>query len=69
MVVLSWLRQLWNPVGGKSIPGNMFFGVKANPKTTPENKRQLIVTTEILKDANQGHKISSSYINYQKTRW
>lgn len=41
---------------GKSIPGNMFFGVKANPKTTPENKRQLVRTTEVLKDANQGYK-------------
>ena len=27
---------------GKSIPGNMFFGVKANPKTTPENKKRLL---------------------------
>ena len=41
---------------GKSAPGNMFFGVKANPKTTPENQRQLIRTTEVLKDENQGHK-------------
>lgn len=32
---------------GKSAPGNMFFGVKAT-KNTPENKRQLLTTTEIL---------------------
>lgn len=41
---------------GKSVPGNMFFGVKANPSTTPENKRQLIRTTEVFKDDNQGYK-------------
>lgn len=33
---------------GGSAPGNMFFGVKANPNTTPENKRQLVATKEIL---------------------
>ena len=31
----------------KSVPGNMFFGVKAS-KDTPENKRQLLLTTEVL---------------------
>lgn len=31
----------------KSVPGNMFFGVKAG-KDTPENKRQLLLTTEVL---------------------
>ena len=36
---------------GKHAPGNMFFGVKAS-KNTPENKRQLLVTTEYLKTAN-----------------
>ncbi len=41
---------------GSSAPGNMFFGVKANPKTTPENKRQLIRTTEVFVNENQGHK-------------
>ena len=30
----------------KSVPGNMFFGVKAS-KDTPENKRQLLLTTEV----------------------
>ena len=33
---------------GASAPGNMFFGVKANPKTTPEAQRQLVTTKEIL---------------------
>lgn len=33
---------------GKSAPGNMLFGVKANPKTVPEDKRQLITTKEVL---------------------
>ena len=31
----------------KSVPGNMFFGVKATADTT-ENKRQLLLTTEVL---------------------
>lgn len=31
-----------------SAPGNMFFGVKANSITTPENKRQLLLTREVL---------------------
>ena len=31
----------------KSVPGNMFFGVKATADT-PENKRQLLLTTEVL---------------------
>lgn len=33
---------------GEHAPGNMFFGVKANPNTTPENKRQLITTKEVM---------------------
>lgn len=33
---------------GASTPGNMFFGVKANPAKFPENKRQLLTTKEIL---------------------
>ena len=37
---------------GKHAPGNMFFGVKANPVTTPEDKRQLITTREILAKPN-----------------
>ena len=40
---------------GESAPGNMFFGVKAG-KDTPENKRQLLTTTEILKDDKQGYR-------------
>lgn len=32
---------------GERIPGNMFFGVKAS-KNTPENKKQLLITTEIF---------------------
>ena len=31
----------------KSVPGNMFFGVKAS-KDTPANKKQLLNTTEVL---------------------
>lgn len=33
---------------GSKAPGNMFFGVKTNPETTPEHQRQLITTREIL---------------------
>jgi len=40
---------------GQSAPGNMFFGVKAT-KATPEHKRQLLLTTEILSDDKQGHR-------------
>ena len=40
---------------GLSAPGNMFFGVKAT-KDTPENKRQLLTTTEILSSDNQGYR-------------
>ena len=40
---------------GESAPGNMFFGVKAG-KDTPENKRQLLTTTEVLKDDKQGYR-------------
>lgn len=36
---------------GKSAPGNMFFGVKAT-KNTPENKRQLLTTHEVLSHPN-----------------
>lgn len=38
----------------KSVPGNMFFGVKAS-KDTPENKRQLLLTTEVLNSPNMKH--------------
>jgi flagellar protein FlgJ len=41
---------------GKSAPGNMFFGVKANPNVFPEGKRQLIVTSEVLSDNKQSGK-------------
>ncbi len=40
---------------GKSAPGNMFFGVKAS-KTTPENKKQLLATVEVLSDEKQGYR-------------
>ena len=33
---------------GERAVGNMFFGVKANPNATPENKRQLLITREVL---------------------
>lgn len=33
---------------GKYAPGNMFFGVKANPEIIPENRRQLLTTKEVL---------------------
>ena len=39
---------------GKSVPGNMFFGVKAG-KDTPDNKKQLLTTTEILSGPNLKH--------------
>ena len=39
---------------GKSVPGNMFFGVKAG-KDTPDNKKQLLTTTEILGSPNLKH--------------
>lgn len=38
----------------KSVPGNMFFGVKAG-KDTPANKKQLLTTTEILSNPNLKH--------------
>ncbi len=38
----------------KSVPGNMFFGVKAG-KDTPANKKQLLTTTEILSGPNLKH--------------
>jgi flagellar protein FlgJ len=41
---------------GEKAPGNMFFGVKANPNTCPEDKRQLVVTSEVLKDNLQSGK-------------
>lgn len=37
---------------GNAAPGNMFFGVKANPETTPEARRQLLTTKEVLPHAN-----------------
>lgn len=39
---------------GMSVPGNMFFGVKAG-KDTPANKKQLLTTTEILSGPNLKH--------------
>lgn len=33
---------------GASSPGNMFFGVKTDPRKIPEQKRQLVVTKEVL---------------------
>lgn len=38
----------------KSVPGNMFFGVKAG-KDTPANKKQLLTTTEIFNSPNLKH--------------
>lgn len=38
----------------KSVPGNMFFGVKAG-KDTPANKKQLLTTTETLSSPNLKH--------------
>lgn len=38
----------------KSVPGNMFFGVKSG-KDTPANKKQLLTTTEILSGPNLKH--------------
>ena len=38
----------------KSVPGNMFFGVKAG-KDTPPEKKQLLTTTEILSGPNLKH--------------
>lgn len=35
----------------KSVPGNMFFGVKAQ-RSTPAEKRQLITTREVLSNPN-----------------
>lgn len=37
---------------GGSVVGNMFFGIKANPLTTPESERQLITTREVLSNPN-----------------
>ena len=38
----------------KSVPGNMFFGIKAG-KYTPPEKKQLLTTTEILSSPNLKH--------------
>lgn len=38
---------------GRSAPGNMFFGVKANPATVSANKRQLLLTSEVMSDEHQ----------------
>ena len=38
-----------------SVPGNMFFGVKAG-KEMPANKKQLLKTTEVLNAPNLGYK-------------
>jgi len=43
---------------GESAPGNMFFGVKAT-KDTPENKRQLLTTSEVLSDDKQAYRFPS----------
>ena len=40
---------------GKSVPGNMFFGVKAT-KNTPNEKKQLLRTTEVLTTLNEKSK-------------
>lgn len=40
---------------GEKAPGNMFFGIKAK-KYTPEDKKQLLITREVLSDAQQGAK-------------
>jgi flagellar protein FlgJ len=40
---------------GKHAPGNMFFGVKAS-KNTPPEKKQLLLTSEVLKDDKQGYR-------------
>ena len=40
---------------GKSVYGNMFFGVKAT-KNTPKEKRQLLRTTEVLSSQNEKHR-------------
>nr|DAD63398.1 MAG TPA: Muramidase (flagellum-specific) [Caudoviricetes sp.] len=42
---------------GKSVPGNMFFGVKAT-KNTPKEKKQLLRTTEVLTTPNEKSKFS-----------
>jgi len=39
----------------KSVPGNMFFGVKAT-KNTPNEKKQLLRTTEVLTTPNEKSK-------------
>lgn len=39
---------------GQHAPGNMFFGIKAGKNWT--GKKQLLKTTEILKDENQGYR-------------
>jgi flagellar protein FlgJ len=41
-------QAAWESGWGKSAPGNMLFGIKAS-MSLPENKRQLITTTEYLR--------------------
>ena len=40
---------------GESVPGNMFFGVKAS-KSTPAEKKQLVKTSEVFADKKQGYR-------------
>ena len=49
---------------GESVPGNMFFGVKAG-KEMPANKKQLLKTTEILNSPKLGYKFPQVMSIYQ----
>jgi flagellar protein FlgJ len=40
---------------GKSAPGNMFFGIKAG-KDAPNDKKQLLTTSEVFADEKQGYR-------------
>ena len=47
-----------------SVPGNMFFGVKAG-KEMPANKKQLLKTTEVLNSPKLGYKFPQVISIYQ----
>lgn len=54
---------------GASAPGNMFFGVKANPAKYPESKRQLLTTREVLKSADMEFPVIISKTLRSDGRW
>lgn len=53
---------------GKSAVGNMFFGVKAG-KNTPDNKKQLLSTREVLSNPNASFPVVISKKKRSDGKW